>query len=76
MAVKLKCWECKNKRSVLGNYHIQCAKPDPDMTGNPHGIKKGWFYYPMLFDPIWGDKECCNFESSAVSLPVSPAVSE
>lgn len=70
----LKCRECESKRNVPGNCHIRCANPDPEMTGNEHGIKNGWFIYPMLFDPIWGTKECSNFKSS-VSHPVSAAVS-
>ena len=70
------CWECQHKRKVPGNYHIKCAKPDADMTGNPHGIKEGWFMYPSLFDPVWKTKKCVNFApedavSNAVSHPVS-----
>lgn len=60
MAVE--CYECKHKREVPGNCHIRCAKPDPSMTGNPHGIKHGWFYYPYLFDPVWKTSLCANFE--------------
>lgn len=72
------CWKCKNKREVPGNAHIRCVKPDADMVGNKHGIKKGWFMYPWLFDPVWMEKECCNFESSedAISGSVSGVVSE
>jgi hypothetical protein len=70
------CFECKFKESVPGNYHIKCNKPDPEMTGNAHGIREGWFYYPMLFDPIWKTKECSNFQSNkVVSEAVSDAVS-
>lgn len=56
------CYACINKRNVPGNTHIECVKPDLDMTGNAHGIASGWFYYPLLFDPIWRTKECCNFQ--------------
>lgn len=69
------CWDCKHKEEVPGNCHIKCNKPDPQMTGDPHGIKHGWFLYPLLFDPIWRAKECCNFESKTVSHAVSDAVS-
>jgi hypothetical protein len=24
-----------------------------NIKGNPHGIRKGWFNYPMNFDPTW-----------------------
>jgi len=57
------CSGCINRRDVPGNCHIRCAKPDPLMTGDQHGIRKGWFMYPLLFDPIWMTKKCDNFES-------------
>ena len=28
------------------------------VTGNPHGIKRGWFNWPWNFDPVW--LESCN----------------
>jgi len=56
------CYDCKHKRAVMGDSHISCAKPDPEMTGHPQGIKRGWFIYPLLFDPCWMTKECINFE--------------
>jgi len=56
------CWYCENKLLVPGNSHISCANPDTEMTGNAHGIKMGWFYYPGLFDPIWKTKKCSNFK--------------
>ena len=62
------CNECKFSRDVPGNCHIRCVNPDADMTGAPHGIKQGWFMYPLLFDPTWMTSECKNFE------PVSRAV--
>lgn len=60
---KTNCYECKNRQTIPGDCHTQCAKPDPDMTGNEIGKKRGWFYYPFNFDPIWKTKECSNFES-------------
>lgn len=67
------CYMCIHKRDVPGNCHVMCVKPDANMTGNPHGIKNGWFMYPLLFDPTWKEKDCMNFEdkSTAVSEPVS-----
>ena len=60
--MKTNCYECVNKRNVPGNAHIKCNKPDPEMKGHPNGIKKGWFIYPTLFDPVWMNKECSNFQ--------------
>ena len=59
--VTLDCYKCESKRSVPGNCHIRCATPDSEMTGLEHGIKNGWFIYPILFDPIWATKKCDNF---------------
>jgi len=56
------CFRCQNMGRVLGNSHIKCDKPDPEMTGVPHGVKNGWFFYPLLFDPVWKEKTCNNFE--------------
>ncbi len=62
MKLETNCYKCKYKQTVPGNAHIMCTKPDPKMTGDPHGIRNGWFIYPVLFDPIWRTKECDNFE--------------
>ena len=56
------CYFCKHRREVPGNAHIRCAKPDPKMSGHPHGVLNGWFIYPVLFDPTWKDRDCANFE--------------
>ena len=58
------CHMCKHKRSIPGDVHIQCINPDMSMTGNAHGIKNGWFMYPINFDPCWKTKDCANFETA------------
>lgn len=77
-AIRRECWDCEYKEEVPGNAHIQCRKPDSEMTGDPHGIRMGWFFYPLLFDPIWKTKSCSNFKvkSNAVSGAISGAVSD
>jgi hypothetical protein len=32
------------------------------MSGSEHGIRHGWFFYPLLFDPVWKTKACVNHE--------------
>lgn len=59
--VENRCFECEHKRNVPGNAHIKCVNPDPEMVGNDHGIRNGWFIYPLLFDPVWMEKKCSNF---------------
>ena len=29
------------------------ALPKLGVTGDPHGIKNGWFNFPWNFDPVW-----------------------
>lgn len=36
------------------------AKTKLKVRGNPVGIKRGWFNWPMNFDPIWLE-ECNGF---------------
>ena len=70
------CYHCKHKRAVPGNAHIQCVKPDADMVGNEHGVREGWFMYPLLFDPTWKEKLCSNYEhAESVNRTVSQSVS-
>lgn len=33
-----------------------------NIKGNPHGIKNGWFIWPVNFDPVWLEN-CDGFES-------------
>ena len=56
------CYSCKHRGTIPGNCHARCLKPDPDMTGDKHGIASGWFWYPSNFDPTWKTKRCANFE--------------
>jgi len=32
-----------------------------NIAGDPHGIKNGWFMWPLNFDPIWL-RNCDGFE--------------
>ena len=59
------CYSCKHRRSIQGDAHSACAKPDPEMKGDAHGIRNGWFMYPLNFDPVWKEKDCVNFEDKA-----------
>ena len=35
------------------------------VTGNPHGIKHGWFLWPANFDPVWL-LSCNGFEKKKI----------
>ena len=56
------CWDCLHRAEVPGSCHIECKKPDEEMTGNQHGISSGWFTYPLNYGPVWKTKLCNNFE--------------
>jgi hypothetical protein len=56
------CHYCIHRKSVLGNTHISCEKPDKAMTGSQHGVAGGSFFYPLIFDPVWKTKDCENFK--------------
>lgn len=32
------------------------------ISGDPHGVRSGWFMWPINFDPVWL-KSCNGFES-------------
>lgn len=59
--MKTECWPCHFKLNNPFSCHIGCRMPDLKMTGNQHGIDRGWFFYPILFDPVWKTKLCDNF---------------
>ena len=56
------CFNCVHKIEYHCECHVGCKNPDPNMIGHPHGIKHGWFFYPVLFDPVWMKKECVNYQ--------------
>jgi len=56
------CYSCMNRANVSGNCHIKCMDPDPNMEGREIGIRRGWFNYPHLFDPVWKTKLCANYK--------------
>ena len=61
------CRKCASMKEIRGDAHISCTRPDPNMTGNEHGIRSGWFAYPFNFDPVWGTTECANYEQKEES---------
>lgn len=36
-----------------------------NVTGDPHGIRRGWFAWPLNFDPVWL-QTCDGFEGKEV----------
>lgn len=64
--IKKTCYNCGYRGNVPGSAHSTCSfnfkKAEVDVPkGNPHGIKNGWYYFPINFDPVWIIKECSAF---------------
>jgi hypothetical protein len=53
MSQKPDCYKCVHRLSVPGDAHSRCNNISASVSGNPHGIKKGWFIWPLNFDPVW-----------------------
>lgn len=52
----------------------QVSLPDYDLLvqGNPHGVRSGWFMWPVDYDPAWLTK-CTVFNDGADSTPTGQA---
>lgn len=72
--MRTECLSCTNKKEVPGNSHIACDDPDIEMVGSSMAFQKGWFFYPLLFDPAWKERLCKNYQSGIT--PVSEAISQ
>lgn len=67
----VQCETCVYRRPVPGNAHIECvfnwtrALTEKKVTmiplGHTHGIKQGWYMFPILFDPVWTVIKCQAF---------------
>jgi len=55
---KPNCYNCIHRRDLIGDCHSACDNKNAQVEGNPHGIKNGWFRWPLNFDPTWLTK--CN----------------
>lgn len=51
--MKPDCYKCKYRKNIPGDAHLRCDNGAAKVTGHPHGIKNGWFYWPVNFDPTW-----------------------
>jgi len=50
---KQNCYECVHRLEVVGSCHSRCNNVNAKVEGHEHGIKKGWFIWPLIFDPTW-----------------------
>lgn len=55
------CYNCKHRKDVPGDAHSSCTNRLAIAIGEPHGIRNGWFFHPLNFDPVWL-RHCDGFE--------------
>jgi hypothetical protein len=53
METKPNCYKCVHRLTIPGDCHSRCNNHEAKVAGNPHGIKSGWFRWPLNFDPTW-----------------------
>jgi len=47
------CYDCIHRRTLSGDAHSKCLNVEANVTATIHGIRQGWFYWPVNFDPTW-----------------------
>ena len=47
------CYKCVHRRNIPGDAHTRCNNFEARVEGHPHGIRSGWFRWPLNFDPTW-----------------------
>ena len=50
---KPNCHDCAHRREIPGNAHSRCNNHAAKVSGDPYGIRSGWFTWPLNFDPTW-----------------------
>lgn len=50
---KPNCYKCVHRLEIPGDAHSRCNNHKSKVTGNEHGIRQGWFTWPLNFDPTW-----------------------
>ena len=54
------CYQCAHRRELVWDCHSACSNTAAQVTGNVYGVKSGWFFWPVNFDPVWL-KTCDGF---------------
>jgi len=69
MTNKPDCYKCKHRRGTQWGHHSSCVNGKAYVKGNAHGIRNGWFLWPINFDPVWLDS-CDGFDLADASESV------
>lgn len=70
MSKKKTCYECAYRGECPGSAHIRCkfdwSKSKLNQPeGNPHGIRNGWWKFPLNYDPVWMQGQCKAYSKKA-----------
>jgi len=62
------CYQCIFREEAFGSAHSHCVfdwskNIENIPTGDPHGIKNGWWGFPWNYDPVWMESQCAEFKS-------------
>ncbi len=59
------CYKCKHRGTVPGSAHSSCkngkSARELNIRADNHGVRSGWFFWPLNFDPVWLEN-CDGFE--------------
>jgi len=58
------CYKCEYRGSIPGDCHSQCRNLTAEVKLDSHGVKNGWAWWPLNFDPIWVN-ECKGFKEKS-----------
>ena len=61
MVKKFNCYTCVYRGAIPGDAHSSCSNRKAKVVGNDHGIRSGWFMWPINFDPVWLE-ECDGYK--------------
>ena len=48
-----KCYDCVHRLTIPGNCHSRCNNVTAKVEGHEQGKRRGWFMWPLNFDPTW-----------------------
>ncbi len=50
---KPNCYKCIHREEFPGSCHSRCNNVEAKVSGHERGIKRGWFMWPLNYDPVW-----------------------
>lgn len=50
---KPSCYKCVHRGEVPGSCHSRCNNIGANVKGHETGISRGWFMWPLNYDPTW-----------------------